>query len=323
MKQTSDSYLYQVADYNKEIFNYLMRADRIDKNSEAFAEIAYDVKMRQVSSVILKVLMNNRVELLIDTKGMSRAFKVIYCKDVKSKNKDERKVFIDCTGLIEYKNGAYKCKDIGKLLSYLITGMTYVIYYVRPEVILKDSTLVQSSTEAFVDLMLYVLGYLKLPITYADNKEKMSFALAEYFLECVMQRDSSSNIDVARKISGVNDRVANYMHVLFADTIDEGKGNIKDFILKFAEVFLGQSSEESKAPKNRTILNADVLSQRWMYAFGAGTFLGLELFVPFSAILTDCYVGSYINQQNTVEKIAGKNVVIFTNELLKIGSENA
>lgn len=322
MKQTSDSYLYQVADYNKEIFNYLMRADRIDKNSEAFAEIAYDVKMRQVSSVILKVLMNNRVELLIDTKGMSRAFKVIYCKDVKSKNKEDRKVFIDCTGLIEYKNGVYRCKDISKLISYLITGMTYVIYYIRPEVILKNSTIIQSSTEAFIDLMLYILGYLKVPVTYADNKEKMSFCLAEYFLQCVMQRESNSNIDMARKLSGVSDRVANYMHILFADTINDGKGNIKDFITKFAEVFLNQS-EETKTPNNRAILNADVLSQRWMYAFGSGTFLGLELFVPFSAILTDCYVGSYINMQNTIEKIAGKNVVIFTNELLKVGSENA
>ena len=63
--------------------------------------------------------------------------------------------------------------------------------------------------------------------------------------------------------------------------------------------------------------------QRWIYAYGSGTFLGLELFVPFSAILTDAYVGAYINQQNTVTKIAGKNLVVFTNELLKIGSENA
>ena len=322
MKQTSDSYLYQIADYNKEIFNYLMRADRINKNSDAFAEIAYDVKMRQVSSVILKVLMNNKVELLIDTKGISRAFKVIYCRDVKSKNKDDRKVFIDCTGLIEYKNGVYRCKDIPKLISYLITGMTYIIYYVRPEAILKNATIVQSGTEAFIDLMLYVLGYLKLPITYADNKEKMSFCIAEYFLDCIMQRESSSNIDVAKKVSGIDDKNANYLHILFADTIDEGKGNIKDFILKFAEVFLNQS-DDKKAPNNRTKLNAEALSQRWMYAFGAGTFLGLELFVPFSAILTDCYVGSYINLQNTIEKIAGKNVVIFTNELLKVGSENA
>ena len=137
-----------------------------------------------------------------------------------------------------------------------------------------------------------------------------------------MQRESNSNIDVARKISGVSDRVANYMHVLFADTINEGKGNIKEFITKFAEVFLNQS-DEIKIPNNRAILNADALSQRWMYAFGSGTFLGLELFVPFSSILTDCYIGSYINMQNTIEKIAGKNVVIFTNELLKVGSENA
>ena len=156
MKQMSDSYLYQVADYGREIYKYLVRAERIDKNSSAFESIAYDVKMRQVSPVILKVLMSSKVVLCIDNnKGMSRAFKVIYANDVKDvNNKKNKKVFIDCTGLIEYDNGKYKCKNIGALLSYIITGMTYVLYYNIPKIIMNDSIIYNSSTNAFIDMMI-------------------------------------------------------------------------------------------------------------------------------------------------------------------------
>ena len=60
-----------------------------------------------------------------------------------------------------------------------------------------------------------------------------------------------------------------------------------------------------------------------MYAYGPNTFLALDCFVPFSQILTDTYVGAYLNQQNTIEKVVGKNCNIFSTELLKVGSENA
>ena len=100
-------------------------------------------------------------------------------------------------------------------------------------------------------------------------------------------------------------------------------GKRDKFIKKFAEVFLDQT-EDAPVHKNRTHLDVEAFSHRWMYAFGAGTFIGLECFVPFAQILTDCYSGAFINQQNTIEKVVGGKVVTsFTNELLKVGSENA
>lgn len=326
MKVMSDSYLYRVADYGKEIYKYLMRAERVDKKSESFADIIYDIKMRQASPIIMKVLLSNRVVLCIDTdKGMSRAFKVLYCEDVKDRER-KKKAFIDCTGLIKYENGRYICKNIGILTSYIISAMTYVLYYKINDTVVTNNVLVQSSTEAFVDMMLYVLGYLKVPVTYLDNKEKISFVLAEYYLTCILERSGfeDNNIAIAKKVSKFSDnKTCAYLHTLFADTYAEGKGTFDQFIKRFAEVFLDQK-DSKPTRENRMVLTPDVVAQRWMYVFGSGTFLGLEFFPSFAAILTDCYVGAYVNQQNTIEKIVGsKTVVKFTNELLKIGSENA
>lgn len=321
MKKYSDSYLYRVADYSKNIYNYLMEAEKIDKQSDDFADIIYEIKMRQVSPVILKVLLSNRVVLLLHKKGVSRAFKVFYTRDIRSNKKDDtKKVYIDCSGIIKRNdNGKFICKNVKALISYIITGMAYVLYDKIPGTIYSDSVLMKSSTEAFVDMMLYILGYLKVPVTYSDNKERMSYTLSEYFLYCVAQKNSEeSNMALAQKISGIKERrTCDYLHTLFADILVDGTADIKTFMDKFVEVFIPDSNN------SRARLDVDSLVQRWMYAFGDSTFLGLELFVPFTQILTDCYIGGYINQQNTIDKIVGKNVVMFTNELLKIGSENA
>ena len=82
MKLISDSYLYQVADYGKNLFDFLMSAERVNKNDEAFSDVVYAIK-KQANATLMKVLMSNKIVLLIGDKGISRAFKVIYAKDFK------------------------------------------------------------------------------------------------------------------------------------------------------------------------------------------------------------------------------------------------
>ncbi len=322
MKKLSDSCFYDKLDYEKPLFTYLMGAHRVDKDSDSFTDIVYDVKRQSTNSVLVKVLLSKRVVLMIDQKGISRAFKVIYSADPKNRM-DKHKVFIDCTGIITYENGEYKIKKISYLISYLITAMTYVTYYNLPKVIISNSVLMKSSTEAFVDLMLYVLGYLKVPVTYNDNKERMSFVLAEYYQICIVGRENGESVyNLAKSISGIKEKKScDYLHTIFASFLTEDL-TFDKFLAKFAEVFLGQDNTQI-SPKNRAKLTADAFVQRWMYAYGPSTFLGLDCFVPFSQILTDTYVGAYLNQQNTIEKVVGKNFTTFTNELIKVGSENA
>ena len=326
MKKISDSYLYRVADYGKKIFEYLMSAERVDKNADGFTDVVYAVK-KQANAILMKVLLSDKVVLMIDpnNKGVSRPFKVIYVKDVKDR-KQKRRVFIDCTGIISSENGEYTCKKITTLIAYLMAAMTYIIYYNNPNLIIGNHTIMKNGAGAFVDMVLYVLGYLKAPITYADNKERMSFVLAEYFAYCIAgsSTDSDYGYNLAKQISGIKEkRTCDYLHPLFSFTFAGGECKLDKFIEKFAEVFLEQT-KDAPVHKNRNPLTVEAFAHRWMYAFGPGTFLGLECFVPFSQILSDCYSGAFINQQNTIEKVAGSKVVVsFTNELLKVGSENA
>lgn len=326
MKKVSDSYLYQVADYNKKIFEYLMSAERVDKNADGFADVVYAVK-KQANSILMKVLLSDKVVLMIDpnNKGVSRPFKVLYVKDVKDR-KQKRKVFIDCTGVIAYNNGEYTCKKITTMIAYLMTAMTYIIYYNNPNLVIGNHTIMKNGASAFVDMMLYVLGYLKAPITYADNKERMSYVLAEYYAYCIAgcSTDGDYGYNLAKQISGIKDKkTCDYLHTLFSFTFAGGECKLDKFIEKFAEVFLEQT-KDAPVHKNRNPLTVEAFAHRWMYAFGPSTFLGLECFVPFAQMLTDCYSGAFINQQNTIEKVAGSKIVVaFTNELLKVGSENA
>ncbi len=316
----TDSYLYQAADYNREIMNYVMSAERINKDSDDFSDIAYQVKMRQINSSLIKVLNSDKIVLCIGKKAMPRPFKVFRITDIKSTSK-EKKVFIDCTDLITLEAGGYRCKNIAILLSYIISAMTYTMYYEIGDKLVRNTTLVQSGAEAFVDMMIYVLGYLKFPITYSDNKEKISYVLSMYFQRCILcKTDENAISQMSKKISKLDARKCEYYDSIFYPFYgDKNYININEFILKFAEVFLEQDPNSTGTDK----LTSDVLVQRWMYAFGPGTYLGLELFPPFASILTDCYVGAYLNQQNTIEKIVGSNVAEFTNSLLSIGSDNA
>lgn len=320
-KAFNDSYLYNTADYTKEIYNFIMTAEVIDKTSDAFSDIAYQLRIRQTSPVLTKVLMSEKVVLCIVPKPMPRPFRVFRAVDVKHGKNADKKVFIDCSELIKNEGGVYKCKNLAVLMSYIISAMTFVLYYAIPDKLIRNSSLVQSGTEAFVDMMLYVLGYLKVPITYADNREKMSYALAVYYQKCILCKDNTDSISqLAKKVSKLDVRKCEYIDTIFnAFYKDRQYVNIKEFLVEFARVFLNQEPD-SKDPNRFDI---DTFVQRWMYAFGPGTYLGLELFPAFASILTDCYVGGYVNQQNTIEKIVGQNVVEFTTALLNIGSDNA
>ena len=57
-----------------------------------------------------------------------------------------------------------------------------------------------------------------------------------------------------------------------------------------------------------------------MKAFGTGTIFALEFFPAFSAMMTNTYVGGYLDQQMTIEKIAGNSMVSFTKTILQIGA---
>ena len=130
-KTYAATYLYsQYPEYEKSIFSFIMNAEEIDKGTDDFDDIKYEVKKRQVSNSLVKVLESKEVVLLrSDSKPLPKAFKVFCAKDIKGPNKDKMKVFIDCTDVVakDKESGRYVCK-IDLFISYLVSAMHTFIY---------------------------------------------------------------------------------------------------------------------------------------------------------------------------------------------------
>ena len=56
-KTYAGTYLYtQYSEYEKQIFSFMMSGEEIDKDTSDFDDIKYEVKKRQVSNSLVKVL---------------------------------------------------------------------------------------------------------------------------------------------------------------------------------------------------------------------------------------------------------------------------
>jgi len=68
-------------------------------------------------------------------------------------------------------------------------------------------------------------------------------------------------------------------------------------------------------------LTIDIIVEKWMYLFGPSTVFALELFPSFATMVTNCYIGAYLNNQKTIEKVLGNNMVEFSKSIFKIGDD--
>ena len=140
-KTYAQTYLYrQFPQYEKMMLEGIMQGERIDVNDDKFANIMYDVKRRQVSSDLIKVLKSKNTVLIRPAKTLPKAFKVFVAKDVKNDKKE--KVFIDVSDCIFDKNGEYVCNHIDWIIAYLITAMNSYIYALMPNKVLSNTPVI-------------------------------------------------------------------------------------------------------------------------------------------------------------------------------------
>ena len=306
-KNYGDTYLYRkYSEYEKQIFDFVMSAEYIEKDTEAFEDIRYDVKRRQISSSLLKVLDSKKVILLTGAKPMSKAFKVFAAKDVKGKG--ELKVFIDCSGCIYKKDGKYMCNNIDVLIAYLVSAMNTFIYYMDEKRIVMNSSISSTGAECFSVLFTHIVDYIAKISTVPGMKAKCLYLSAMYYLANLLGKDfdNDSVSSIAKRISGLSDREIDIIKIQFEDN---SFMNIKFFVETVAKVL--------KLDK----LTLDIVVEKWMYLYGTGTVFGLELYPSFASMITDAYVGCYINNQKTIEKITGRSMVDFTKTILPIGAD--
>lgn len=310
-KNYSGTYLYgKYPDYDKTMFEFIMKADVIDKTAPEFEEVLFEVKRRQITFALLNVLKSDAVVLLTGEKSLPRQFKVFCAKDIKNGKKNDLKVYIDCTNLIiKNKAGLYKVDGIDKFISHLVSAMVNFIYYKDEKRFINNSKITSSGARAFSDLFTHVVDYVSKISSTPKNKAYCKYLTAMYYIANILQKDYTTpgNRNVARQIAGLSERESDIVDMqLTADSFS----NIKFFTETLSEVL-----RVSK-------LSVDVVVERWMYLYGVSTVFGLELFPAFSTMLTDCYVGAYLNNQKTIEKITGTSMVEYCKAILSIGGDS-
>lgn len=303
VKTFANTFLYSKYNAEKDLFEFIMRGEVIDKKGEGFNDIDYEVKRRQISNSLIKVLHNENVILIINSKPNPLAFKVFVAKDVKASGK--KKVFIDCTSLITNKDG-YKLVDPDKLVAYLVSAMNNLIYDIEPGRIVNNSHLSTMGATCFSKLFTHVVDYIYKISTNSTLRDKCLYLTSMYYLTGILGKEfeSDSSRAIAKKISGLSDREAD---IIKYQLESNSFLNIKYFTESLAKIL--------RLDK----LTVDLLVEKWMWLYGPGTAFGLELYTSFASMLTDTYVGCYINNQKTIEKITGRDMVDFTKTLLSIG----
>lgn len=306
VKTFANSYLYtRVPNYERNLMEYVMQAERLDKKSEAFFGIIEDTKRRQTSAVLSRVLARDDLIISSYSKPLPSSFKVFACKDVKEGG--TVKVFIDVSGLIVEKNGFYNCNKIDVFCSHLLSAMTMMVYVNQPMKIIGNSTITISGTECFVALASHIFDYLRLN-GYAENKNKISYIIAMYYQVNMLglDREDQSTKNLAAKVSGLQLRDINTMEIFYED---EALINIDALLKSLTETFKLKG------------MTTDIFVEKWSWFFGTGTHFGCELFTSFAKMITDAYCGSYINNQKSIEKCCGRSIVEFTTAILRVGED--
>ena len=286
-----------------------MNGEIVDKKNPGFEEIVHDVKRRQISSALSKILMSDKVILLMG-KRLPKPFKVNCIKDVRNGAKKDKKIYIDCSDIftVDKNTGNIKCRDIDILIAYLASAMVNYIYYINDSIIINSHSIMEQGAICFAKLFTHVVDYLCKISTISGARNKCMYMASMYFMCNIAGKDPNSESvkGLACKIAEISNREADIIELQINE---DAFVNIKFFCENLANVM--------KISK----ISFDVIVEKWMYLYGEGTVFALEHFPSFTTMILDAYVGCYINNQKTIEKITGKNMVMFAKEILDIGSE--
>ena len=286
------------------LVEYIMKADRIDKYSEAFKPVLDAIKTRQTTAVLYRILLSENVVLCMYSKELSASFKVFSAKDIRS-TKRNRKTFIDLTGLVTFNSGYFNCKEIDKLCSYLFCALVNEIYYTNSLQITGNATLVKASTTAYIKMVTSIFDYLRV-INYSENRLKISYIVGVFFLYNLMNKDISYARSTATNALSLSNKDTTAWDIYY--DYEKDFSSIDTLITFLAETFKLKG------------LTTDVFIDRWVYLYGKGTMYGAELLPSFLGIMVNAYTGAYVNHQKKIETVCGKDMIAIATTILQIGS---
>ena len=240
-------------------------------------------------------------------KPMSRAFKVLAAKDIKEDG--STKVFIDVSGLITFVNNEYTIKNtnVEIFISYLACALNTIIYHTDPKIIINNSQLMLTSTEAFAKLCTNIIDYMR--IGSVDNiRPKMMYISSLYYqIGMLLNNNSDSVQQKAMKISKLSQREADIIQTI---VVEDDYKNIDTFVKAIAKLL-----------KVDSLLKVENFIDKWILLYGSGTQFACEIYTAFANLLINAYVGAYVNNQKQIEKISGRSMVEYCNILFRIGGD--
>lgn len=319
-KSYSDTYLFQkYPRYQKMLFEAIMRDPVIEKNTDEFKDVIYEISRSKVLSKSLeRVLMSTNTILLDCVEPLPRVFKVFCSRDPRNRNSGI-KVFIDCTNVItkRAKSAEYAIDDI-KLISFLINASVCMIYHKNITILTRNTTIVKSLTTCFSKLFTYVIDYLAKISIQESNKIKVMYLASMYFLIGILQIGNDARTKtLATKIAGISEREADMLDILIdkASRPKTGSHNTAD---PYSDIRIFVNTLADVLHLDKRVISTDIIVEKWMQQFGPGTVFGLEYLPALSAMLTDAYTGGYLNQQKTIEKICADSMVEYNKALFSI-----
>jgi len=309
-KTYSQTYLFgQYGEYEKKIYEFIINAERIDTKSAEFDDILYDIKRRKISDHLAKIITSDNVVVAINPTGraLPKAFKAFVAADVKDGNKV--KVFIDVTECVVYKDGVYVCNKLDWLVSYVINAMTAYIYVKAENKLLGNASVLKDGCDAWVSCFSYIIDRMYKISTVPQIKRRVNYLSAIYYQTNIMCKDLKKFEDSIKanaiRVSGIDSKDARVMDMMIEE---KDFTNIDTFVKALGRVI-----------NLKDIKTSNIVSY-WMNAFGPGTVFALEYFPAFSMMMTNTYVGAYIDQQMTIEKVAGQSMIRFSKTILQIGA---
>ena len=331
VKTYADTYLYKKYDYDKVLFNYLMHATAVDKTTEAFKDVEYEIKKRATSPCIVNTLMSNNIVLLHGK--VPSPFAVLTAKDIKHRFSESGDMIHECS-IVPFQNELHLNEEVAVgaplkvfinvdqfgimngetlknpevLISRLHEAYINLIYYKMPDRLIMTHNLHWSAADAFVKLFVNIVDFL-FKISGSNLKQKVEYIAAKYFYTNILQAQnkmSSAWIEGnCKKISDLTDRE---IAIINANIESESYTNINNIIEAISDLL------------RISDLTTDTFVERWMYIYGgAQTGLALEYYPSFVAMLTNAYGGCYMNNQKTIQKIVGTDMVTYSKGVFEIG----
>lgn len=291
----SKCYLYsKMNGYTKVMADAILHAKRIDRNTTEFAEdVGLEIKRSKAPIYLLKILNSKNTHLLQPENPLPKPIRVFAAKDIKGNKKIN--AFIDISNIItQTNNNRYKV-NTSVLIAYLLSAKHNMMYYGIPGAFSSKSQLVLLETRAFAKLFTHVIDYLGNISIIPENREKMMYLSAEYFLYNHLKLTDEDRIhEIAMRVADITESQQNIFNI-----VSDGKD------LKTLPGFVDAVKTIFKMNK----LTLSLVIEKWMFLYGAATVLSLEFLPSFLTMITDAYSGVYLNNQKSIEKILAKDLV--------------